>query len=153
MEDKLRKEKRIWLNEQAIRLGRLTTQRQGTKFVEIWEEGEAFRKIHQKLREIQHEKEEIEKLKKNRNKNKSVKKTPSVLPSVPTDGFSNVSSHSLARGHSSSSSFNMVSLNENSEFDLEESEFNNIDKNEQKEIYQFKQKLLENDEKRVREEL
>jgi len=29
-------------------------------------------------------------------------------------------------------------MNENSEFDLEESEFNNIDKNEQKEIYQFK---------------
>lgn len=47
----------------------------------------------------------------------------------------------------------MVSLNETSEFDLEESEFNNIDKNEQKEIYQFKQKLLENEERRVREEL
>ena len=29
-------------------------------------------------------------------------------------------------------------MNEPSEFDLEESEFNNIDKNEQKEIYQFK---------------
>jgi hypothetical protein len=29
-------------------------------------------------------------------------------------------------------------MNETSEFDLEESEFNNIDKNEQKEIYQFK---------------
>lgn len=27
LEDKLRKEKRVWLNEQAIRLGRLTTQR------------------------------------------------------------------------------------------------------------------------------
>ena len=29
-------------------------------------------------------------------------------------------------------------MNENSEFDFEESEFNNIDKNEQREIYQFK---------------
>jgi tousled-like kinase len=36
---------------------------------------------------------------------------------------------------------------------LEESEFNNIDKNEQKEIYQFKLKLLENEERRVREDL
>jgi len=54
---------------------------------------------------------------------------------VPTDAFSHVSAGSLHRGLSSSSSFN---LNENSEFDLEESEFNNIDKNEQKEIYQFK---------------
>jgi hypothetical protein len=48
----MRKEKRIWLNEQAIRLGRLTTQRQGTKYVEVWEEGEGFKKLHIKLREI-----------------------------------------------------------------------------------------------------
>lgn len=52
LEEKIRKEKRIWINEQAIRLGRLTTQRQGTKFVEVWEEGEAFKKLHIKLREI-----------------------------------------------------------------------------------------------------
>ncbi len=32
----------------------------------------------------------------------------------------------------------IMQMNEPSEFDLEESEFNNIDKNEQKEIYQFK---------------
>lgn len=52
LEEKIRKEKRIWLNEQAIKLGRLTTQRQGTKFVDMWEEGEAFRKLHKKLKEI-----------------------------------------------------------------------------------------------------
>ena len=44
-------------------------------------------------------------------------------------------------------------LNEQSEFDLEESEFNNIDKNEQKEIYQFKLKMYENEERRLKEEL
>ena len=44
-------------------------------------------------------------------------------------------------------------INENSEFDFEESEFNNIDKNEQREIYQFKQKLFENEEKRIKEQL
>lgn len=44
-------------------------------------------------------------------------------------------------------------LNEQSEFDLEESEFNNIDKNEMKEIYQFKLKMYENEEKRLRDEL
>ena len=43
-------------------------------------------------------------------------------------------------------------LNEQSEFDLEESEFNNIDKNEMKEIYQFKLKMFENEERRLREE-
>lgn len=39
------------------------------------------------------------------------------------------------------------------DFDLEESEFNNVDKDEQKEIYQFKQKLFENEERRIREQL
>jgi tousled-like kinase len=44
-------------------------------------------------------------------------------------------------------------LNEQSEFDLEETEFNNVDKNEQKEIYQFKLKIYENEERRLKEEL
>ena len=44
-------------------------------------------------------------------------------------------------------------LNEQSEFDLEESEFNNIDKNEQKEIYQFKLRIYENEERRLKDEL
>jgi len=44
-------------------------------------------------------------------------------------------------------------VNENSEFDFEESEFNNIDKNEQREIYQFKNKLFENEEKKIKEQL
>jgi hypothetical protein len=57
----------------------------------MWEEGEAFRKLHIKLREIQYDREEIEKLKKNRNKAKTVKKS-GTLPSVPLDGFSNVTS-------------------------------------------------------------
>lgn len=70
------------------------------------------------------ERDEIEKLKKNRNKSKSVKKTGS-LPQVPFDGFSNAS---LSRGNSITAS--MVNMNETSEFDLEESEFNNVDKNE-----------------------
>lgn len=52
LEDKIRKEKRLYLNESAIRLGRLTTQRQGTKFLEIWEEGEAFKSIKNKLKDI-----------------------------------------------------------------------------------------------------
>lgn len=75
-----------------------------------WEEGEAFRKVNQRLREIHAEKEEIEKLKKSRKqyqKNQQVIQKRS-LPLVP-DAFG---------------------LNEQSEYDLEESEYNNIDKNE-----------------------
>lgn len=59
--------------------------RQGTKYVEVWEEGEAFKKLNLKLKEITADKEEIERLKKNRNKQKLKK---NLLPAVPTDGFS-----------------------------------------------------------------
>jgi hypothetical protein len=97
----MRKEKRIWLNEQAIRLGRVTTARQGTKYVEVWEEGEAFKKLNQKLREINADKEEIERLKKNRNKQKVIKK--GALPAVPTDGFSGNTATSRTLNTSASS--------------------------------------------------
>jgi len=40
LEDYRRKERRLWLNEQSIRLGRVTSVRQGAKLVEVWEEGE-----------------------------------------------------------------------------------------------------------------
>ncbi|CDW76433.1 protein kinase domain containing protein [Stylonychia lemnae] len=140
LEEKIRKEKRIWLSEQSIRLGRPTTQRQSTKYVEIWEEGEVFKKIHQKLKDIQREKEQIERLKKSSNKSKSIsKKIGKELPQVPQDGFSNGSQRQNC---------GMIGYTENSEYDLEQSEFNNIDKNEQKEIYQFKMRMLENEEKR-----
>jgi hypothetical protein len=79
------------------------------------------------------EKDEIEKLKKNRKREiKMNNKNKNNLPLVP-DAFG--------------------LLNEQSEFDLEESEFNNIDKNEMKEIYQFKLKIFENEERRLKEEL
>jgi len=63
--------------------------RQGTRFVDGWEEGEAPRKLKQKLLEIQCEKEEIEKLKKHKGKGKSQKKPN--LPIVPYDGFNSMS--------------------------------------------------------------
>lgn len=85
---------------------------------------------------MQVEKEEIEKLKKNRKRdaklNNKNKQALTNLPQVP-DAFG--------------------LYNEQSEFDLEESEFNNIDKNEMKEIYQFKLKLFENEERRLKDEL
>ena len=40
LEEHRRKERRLWLNEQGIRLGRVTSVRQGPKIVEIWEEGD-----------------------------------------------------------------------------------------------------------------
>ena len=38
-----------------------------TQMVAFWEEGEAFKQAHQKLKQILGEKEEIERLRKNRN--------------------------------------------------------------------------------------
>ena len=49
------------------------------------------------------------------------------MPPVPTDAFGG-----------SKSNGGLPLINENSEYDFEESEFNNVDKNEQREIYQFK---------------
>jgi tousled-like kinase len=74
---------------------------------------------------------------------------------VPVDGFSGSASRMTAGSTSQlpSSGPGTMMMNEASEFDLEESEFNNIDKNEQKEIYQFKMRMLENEERRAREEI
>ena len=52
LEDKNRKERRMWLNEQSIKLGRVSTIRQGTKVVDMWEEGESILKLQTRLREI-----------------------------------------------------------------------------------------------------
>lgn len=87
-------------------------------------------KLHTRLRDIHVEKEEIEKMKK---KAKSNKKRPLV-----PDAFGKTS-------------IPLPLQNECSEYDLEESEFLNVDKNEQKEIYQFKMKMFENEEKRIKE--
>ena len=45
LEDKNRKERRIFLNEQSIKLGRVSTVRNGTKVVDMWEEGESIIKL------------------------------------------------------------------------------------------------------------
>ena len=47
----------------------------------------------------------------------------------------------------------MPEFEASADFELEDSEFNNIDKNEQKEIYQFKMKLFDNEERRIKEQL
>jgi hypothetical protein len=52
LEDKNRREKRMWLNEQSIKLGRLSSVRQSTKLLEVWEEGEAILKLQTRLKEI-----------------------------------------------------------------------------------------------------
>jgi len=52
LEDKNRKERRIFLNEQSIKLGRVSTVRNGTKVVDMWEEGESIIKLQTRLREI-----------------------------------------------------------------------------------------------------
>ena len=92
----------------------------------MWEEGEAIIKLQTRLREIQLEREEIDKLKK-RAKQASKRNNANggsangsgsrmLPPPVPMDGFARTGGLPL--------------VNENSEFDFEESEFNNIDKNE-----------------------
>ena len=93
----------------------------------MWEEGEAIIKLQTRMREIQQEKEEIEKLKKRAKSSKRGQANGNAAngkmppPPVPMDGFA-------SRGHMNGGGLPL--MNENSEFDFEESEFNNIDKNE-----------------------
>jgi len=118
LEDKNRREKRLWLNEQSIKLGRLSSVRQSTKLMEVWEEGEAIIKLQNRLREIQSEKEEIEKMKKKtkqqakRNQLNGLKN----IPPVPTDAF-------ISSSNKTSNSVSHFTVNEDSEFAFEETEF------------------------------
>ena len=91
LEEKNRKELRQWCNEQQVRLGRwhlsgpISSSSRVNK--EMWHEGEAYRKITTRIQQIQVEKEEIEKLKKNRKRDtKMQNKTKTNLPLVP-DAF------------------------------------------------------------------
>ena len=92
LEEHRRREKRLWLNEQGIRLGRVNSVRQGAKLVEVWEEGDQVIKLQTRLREITDEREDIKKRMKRK-------------PRVPEYEAS-------------------------ADFDLEESEFANVDKEE-----------------------
>ena len=92
LEDHRRKDKRLWINEQGIRLGRVQSMRQGPKLVEVWEEGDQMIKLQNRLKEITEEREEIKKRMKRK-------------PRVPE-------------------------FEASADFDLEESEFNNVDKDE-----------------------
>ena len=76
----------IWCNEQQVRLGKWQQGVQRGR--ELWQEGEAYRKINNRLKDLQAEKDEIEKMKKNRKReNKQAnKQKPNGLPQVP-DAF------------------------------------------------------------------
>lgn len=116
------------INEMSIKLGRHICQQKAGRYYETFEEGEEFKKLHEKLNEIRSQRAEIERLKKNK-KSKLQKKDSMQMPPPSR------------------------SINEMSEFDLEESEYNNIDKTEQKEVYTFKLRLLDNEEKKIMEAL
>jgi hypothetical protein len=64
LEELKRTQKKTWLNEHGLKLGRYGVQRAGSKIIEIWEEGEDFIKIKQRIKEINQQKEELDKQKK-----------------------------------------------------------------------------------------
>lgn len=153
-----RRQKRIWLNEQSFRLGRLSTQRQGARVWEFWEEGEAFRKVNSRLREIQQEKEEIERLKKNfkkSGKNSTVSKSEKIKNAA--SAFGDVFAQPLDIFDSCNNLNSGVGIITENGLDDPDGNGaphnNNIDINEQKEIYQFKLKIFENEERRLRDDL
>lgn len=64
-EDQLKKDKKLWVEKQIHKLGRFTHQRIGTQFKTVWEDGEAFRKLHTEMDILNEEREHMEKVRKN----------------------------------------------------------------------------------------
>jgi tousled-like kinase len=55
---------KIWLNEQAYRLGKFSIQRMGHRVIEAWEDGEEIKNVKNTVKQIKENKEDLEKLKK-----------------------------------------------------------------------------------------
>jgi len=55
---------KIWLNEQAYRLGKFSIQRMGHRVIEAWEDGEEIINVKNIIKTIKETKEDLEKLKK-----------------------------------------------------------------------------------------
>jgi tousled-like kinase len=65
LEDYRRSHKKRWLVEQEFKLGRSNLQRIGQTTIDVWEEGDEFQKLNQRMKEIEREKLEIEAQKNN----------------------------------------------------------------------------------------
>jgi tousled-like kinase len=63
-EEQQKKVKRIWVKEQHFRMGRAIEVRFGSQFKTVWEDGEEFRDLHNKLEQLREEREKYEKIKK-----------------------------------------------------------------------------------------
>lgn len=63
-EDLKRIQNKIWLNDQAYRLGKFSVQRMGHRVIEAWEDGEDINNIRNQIKQIKETKEDLEKLKK-----------------------------------------------------------------------------------------
>ncbi len=65
LEEIKRKEKKKWLNDMEYKLGKYTLQRVGQTVMDVWEDGEEFINLNKRIREIEIEKEKLDKQKKN----------------------------------------------------------------------------------------
>jgi tousled-like kinase len=83
LEEYKKQQKKIWLNEQTLKLGKFVLQRAGNTIIEAWEEGEELAKAKLRHHNIIVEKEELEKLRRRlahyKNKEKSLSLSDNVL--------------------------------------------------------------------------
>ncbi len=63
-EELKRTQNKIWLNQQAYRLGKFSVQRMGHRVIEAWEDGEEINNVKNSVKQIKETKEDLEKLKK-----------------------------------------------------------------------------------------
>lgn len=63
-EEQQKKEKRLWVKDMHHRIGKSIEVRFGSQFKTVWEDGEEFRELHNKLEQLREEREKYEKIKK-----------------------------------------------------------------------------------------
>lgn len=89
LEEFKRTSKKKWLNEQEYKLGKYNLQRVGQTVMDVWENGEEFLKLNNKLKEIELEKEKLEKQKKNlqsfQKKRSSSTQSSTIDPNEPSE--------------------------------------------------------------------
>lgn len=110
LENRRRLEEKSWISQEKQALGEYITIREGSKFKDVWIDGQEMTRLKESLLKIQNEKEAAEK------KRRQIKRKPKpgescekkVEVQVPSSGFKYGMLHALTIDFNDSNSFNML---------------------------------------------
>lgn len=142
LQEKIKQEKRIWIYEQAKRLGRPSG-----NFTETWEDGEEIKAVKKKLDEVRQERDHLDKMKKKKKNNKRKLERQDTFACDTNPNAPIMDTPVLQSFHS----FHDIELS------YDESEFTGLQNGqpnyEQKEILNYKVDSAKKQEARLKEEL